>query len=201
MKLSENQRFWIVKRRMQGASVVFVCRRMGISRDTFYYYWNRFQREGWRGLGPKSHRPKTVYRTPQETVNLICKLRETKGWGPARIEGYLRENPAVKPVGHNTIYRIIKQAGLNSPLQSPRKTWGKKRFQRTLPNQMWQTDWKLTRDDKWMITYIDDHSRFIPASKVFNNATTENALEVLKEALGFGLPQQLLTDQGTQFYT
>jgi hypothetical protein len=66
---------------------------------------------------------------------------------------------------------------------------------------MWQTDWKLTRDDKWMITYIDDYSRFIPASKVFNNATTENALEVLKEALGFGLPQQLLTDQGTQFYT
>lgn len=204
MKLSENQRFWIVKRRMQGASVSFVCRQMGISRDTFYYYWNRFQREGWRGLGPKSHRPKTVHRTPQETVDLICRLREVYGWGPSRIEGYLKQEnqEGVKPVGHNAIYRIIKRAGLNSPLEAPRKTWGKKRFQRTEPNQMWQTDWKLTREDRWMVTYIDDYSRFIPASRVFDNATTENALEVLEEALGaYGTPEQILTDQGVQFYT
>ncbi|MFZ2456806.1 MAG: DDE-type integrase/transposase/recombinase [Candidatus Altiarchaeia archaeon] len=132
------------------------------------------------------------------------KLREEYGWGPARIEGYLKqENPqGVKPVGHNAIYRIIKQAGLNSPLESPRKTWGKKRFQRTEPNQMWQTDWKLTREDKWMVTYIDDYSRFIPASRIFANATTENALKVLQEALdAYGTPRQILTDQGVQFYT
>jgi len=50
--------------------------------------------------------------------------------------------------------------------------------------------------------FIDDCSRFIPASSVFDNANTENALEVLKEALDdYGKPQQLLTDQGTQFYT
>ncbi len=30
MKLSVKQRFWIVKRRLQGASVVFICQQAGI---------------------------------------------------------------------------------------------------------------------------------------------------------------------------
>ena len=204
MKLSVDQRFWIIKRRLQGASVVFICQQAGVSRDTFYRYWRRFQREGWKGLGIRSHRPHRIHRTPHETIDLIIELRKTKGWGPSRIEGYLRQNKpeGFKPIGHNTIYRIIKQAGLNNPLDEPRKTWGKKRFQRTEPNQMWQADWKLTREDEWMITYLDDYSRFIPASEVFSNASTENALAVLEEALdAYGTPQQILTDQGVQFYT
>jgi len=204
MKLSVDKRFWVIKRRLQGANVVFICRQAGISRRTFYYYWRRFQREGWKGLGIKSRRPHTIYRTPPETVDLIIELRKTRGWGPSRIEGYLRQNKpvGVKLVGHNTIYRIIKHAGLNNSLDKPRKTWGKKRFQRSKPNEMWQADWKLTRDDEWMITYLDDYSRFIPASRVFENANTENALAVLEEALNaYGTPQQILTDQGVQFYT
>ncbi len=204
MKLSVDKRFWIIKRRLQGASVVFICQQAGISRDTFYRYWCRFQREGWDGLGIKSHRPQTIHRTSQETVDYVLKLRENKGWGPNRIEGHIkRDKPeGVELVGHSTVYRIICQAGLNKPLEEPRKTWGKKRFQCSKPNEMWQTDWKLTRDDEWMITYLDDYSRFIPASDVFDNANTENALDVLKQAMSeYGKPQQILTDQGVQFYT
>ena len=204
MKLSVDQRFWMVKRRLAGADASFICEQLDISRDTFYRFWRRFQVEGWSGLGLKSHRPKNVHRTPQPTIDLILDLRRNKGWGPARIEGYLRqEKPeGIMPVGHNTIYRVIQEADLNNPLEEPRKTWGKKRFQRTEPNQMWQTDWKLTKEDEWMITYLDDYSRFIPGSKVFHNATTENALKVLKEALdSYGTPQQILSDQGVQFYT
>jgi len=183
---------------------VFICQQAGISRDTFYRYWRRFQREGWEGLGIKSHKPHTIHHTPQETVDYIIQLRKDRGWGPCRIEGYIRrEKPEdIEHVGHNTIYRIICQAGLNSPLEEPRKTWGKKRFQRSKPNDMWQADWKLTRDDLWMITFLDDHSRFIPASQVFENANTENALEVLEQAIDeHGKPKQILTDQGVQFYT
>jgi transposase InsO family protein len=204
MKLSVDKRFWIIKRRLQGASVVFICQQAGISRDTFYRYWCRFQREGWSGLGIKSHRPQTIHRTSQETVDYVLKLRENRGWGPNRIEGHIKHDKpeGVELVGHSTVYRIICQAGMNKPLEEPRKTWGKKRFQRSKPNEMWQTDWKLTRDDEWMITYLDDCSRFIPASDVFDNANTENALDVLKQAMSeYGKPQQILTDQGVQFYT
>lgn len=204
MRLSVDERFWIVKRRLQGASVVFVCRQAGISRDTFYRYWRRFEREGWGGLGLRSHRPDTVHRTPAATVDLVLELRRTRGWGPARIEGYLRQCglEEVSPVGHNTIYRILKSEGLNKPLEKPRKSWGNTRFQRSQPNELWQADWKLTREDRWMITYLDDYSRYITASQVFDHANTENALMVLEEALGqYQAPGQILTDQGVQFYT
>jgi len=202
--LTVKQRYWLVKKRIKGCDVEWISNKLGIHRDTVYYWMDRFHKEGWGGLKPKSHRPHTIHRTPQQTVELIIKLRKTKGWGPSRIEGYLRQNKpeGVKLVGHNTIYRIIKQAGLNKSLDEPRKTWGKKRFQRTEPNQMWQADWKLTRDDEWMITYLDDYSRFIPGSEVFGNATSWNAIYLLQECIDrYGAPQQILTDQGVQFHT
>lgn len=203
-KLSVKQRRWLVKKRLYGFDVDWICDELDIHRDTVYYWMQRFHKEGWKGLIFKSHKPHTIHRTPQETVDYIIKLRESRGWGPNRIEGHIkRDKPeGVELVGHSTVYRIICQAGLNKPLEEPRKTWGKKRFQRSKPNEMWQTDWKLTRDDEWMITYLDDHSRFIPASNVFDNANTENALDVLQQAIEeYGKPQQILTDQGTQFYT
>jgi transposase InsO family protein len=105
-------------------------------------------------------------------------------------------------VSHTTIYKILCEAGLNQPLEKPRRTVGKQRFQRSRPNDLWQADWKLTCEDQWMITFLDDHSRFIPGSRVYENATTGNCLQVLKQALDeFGKPNQILTDQGTQFHT
>jgi len=203
-KLSVKQRHWLVKKRLYGFDVEWISNELGIHRDTVYYWMDRFQKEGWKGLRFKSHKPHTIHRTSKKTVEYIIKLRENRGWGPNRIEGHIkRDKPeGVELVGHSTVYRIICQAGLNKPLEEPRKTWGKKRFQRSKPNEMWQTDWKLTRDDEWLITYLDDYSRFIPASDVFDNANTENALVVLEQAIDeYGRPQQILTDQGTQFYT
>ena len=141
MKLSVDQRFWIVKCKLRGVSVTFICERAGISRDTFYRFWRRFQSEGWAGLGLRSHKPQTIHKTSQDTTNLVLNLRQTHGGGPSRIEGYLRQErlEGIEPVGHNTVYRILKEAGLNSPLDEPRKTWGTKRFQRSSPNELWHS--------------------------------------------------------------
>jgi len=47
---------------------------------------------------------------------------------------------------------------------------------------------------------LDDHSRLIVGAGLFDQATAENALEVLKEAVRrYGTPRQVLTDNGTQF--
>jgi len=49
---------------------------------------------------------------------------------------------------------------------------------------------------------IDDYSRFIPASRIFDNATTENAPTLLEEAIdACGTPEQILTDPDVQFYS
>lgn len=198
--LSVDQRFWLVKKRLKGCDVDWISSKLRVNRDTVYYWLKRFEKEGWSGLHSKSHRPHVIHRTPQDIVDCIVRLRKTYGWGPNRIEGHFKQ--AGTPVGHSTIYRMLCQAGLNQPISEPRKTWGKRRFQRSSPNDLWQADWKLTREDKWMITFLDDYSRFIPASDVFENANTENTLSVLQQAIDeYGRPLQILTDQGTQFYT
>jgi len=198
--LSFDVKVRLMKAFLRGASVCWICDRYGVSRKTFYYHLRNFRKEGWAGLGLRSHRPHVIRKTPQETVDLVLQLREDYGWGPNRIEGYLKKKGM--SIGHSTVYRVLCKAGLNQPLDEPRKIWGKKRFQRKKPNELWQADWKLTREDQWMITYLDDYSRFIPGCEIFENANTENSLSVLKQAIkDYGKPQQILTDQGVQFYT
>ena len=95
-------------------------------------------------------------------------------------------------------YRIICQAGLNHPITEPRKTWGTKRFQREHNNSLWQADFKLCDNDWWMISYQDDHSRFITGSVKIWNPTGENAMLLLDRAVRrYGAPKQILTDQGS----
>ncbi len=52
-----------------------------------------------------------------------------------------------------------------------------------------------------MISFLDDHSRFIPGSRVHHNPTAEHAIRLLEESMKeYGKPDQILTDRGTQFY-
>ena len=136
-------------------------------------------------------------------MNLILELRRSKHWGPNKIEGYLRNYkvPEMTPVSHRTIHRILVKAGLNNPISAPRRVWGKHRFEREHSNSLWQADFKLTEHDEWMISYLDDHSRFIPGSRVHHNPTAEHAIKLLEESVRqYGKPDQILTDRGTQFY-
>ena len=59
----------------------------------------------------------------------------------------------------------------------------------------------MTQNDEWMISYLDDHSRFIPGSRIHHNPTAEHAIHLLEASMKrYGKPKQILTDRGTQFY-
>ncbi len=118
--------------------------------------------------------------------------------------------------------KIRKQCGLNIPLgvihrvmveeNLAREEPGKKRkrrrwvrYERTHSNSLWHTDWKQIHggmhDGRWFLCYEDDASRFVTGYGIFDNATTENALRVLDEAIkNHGRPASIMTDHGVQFY-
>ena len=152
----------------------------------------------------KSKRPKTIHRTPQDTVDEVIRLRKAHGWGSTKIEKHLRRDDVVGFCLNKSQYHIRNSvnAVLDNPINEPRKAWGKKRFVMKEPNELWQADWKLTDDDRWVLTSIDDYSRFIPGSKIFDDATSWNAIYPFQDCIDeYGAPKQILTDQGTQFYT
>lgn len=52
-----------------------------------------------------------------------------------------------------------------------------------------------------MISFLDNHSRFIPGSEIHHDPTAENAIQLLKACIAeYGGPEQILTDRGAQFY-
>jgi len=189
---------WVVRKRLEGWSVAEICGHGQISRDMFYRWWNRYQAEGWGGLKDRPRgRPKGS-EINGEMRRKVVRLRKRYEWGPNKIEGYLERRGFNVP--HNRVYRIICEEGLNNPITEPRKTWGKKRFEREHSNSLWQTDFKLCEDDYWMISFQDDHSRFITGSEKVWDPTGENAIQLFEKSMRrFGVPEQVLTDQGTQF--
>jgi transposase InsO family protein len=178
--------------------VTTICAQARISRKVFYYWWNRYQAEGWKGLEEKQRgRPEGP--ELDEALKLkVVKLRKRYGWGPNKIAGCLNHKGFC--TDHNQVYLIICEAGLNHPISEQRKTWGTKRFQREYCNSLWQADFKLCSDDYWMVSLQDDHSRFITGSVKIWSPTGENAVLLLEKAVKrYGVPGQVLTDQGTQF--
>jgi hypothetical protein len=54
--------------------------------------------------------------------------------------------------------------------------------------------------DRYLITIIDDHSRMVVASGVYERQTVAEVVAVLKAAvLTYGVPRQLVCDRGSQF--
>jgi len=189
---------WIVRRRLQGCAVTEICASAQISRDMFYRWWNRYQAEGKDGLREKAKGRPPGVSIDRSLRKRVIELRKRYEWGPSKIAGYLKRRGCA--IDHNQAYRILCEAGLNHPITAPRKTWGTKRFQRDHSNSLWQADFKLCGDDYWMVSFQDDHSRFITGSVKTWNPTGENAILLLDKAVRqYGIPEQILTDQGTQF--
>ena len=75
------------------------------------------------------------------------------------------------------------------------------------PNQLWQTDlftFMLKRQNRrvYLVAFLDDHSRFIVGYGLHASQSTALVLEVLRAAIaGFGTPEEVLTDNGTQYVT
>jgi len=190
-------------------NVAAFCRERGISRDTFYRWRSRYRAEGLAGLEPRSSAPKTSPgRTPSEVEEAVVALRkELDGAGldagAATIQWHLgrRGGQAVPSV--STIWRILVRRGfvVPEPRKRPRSSWC--RFEAAAPNVLWQADatkWTIATGRVEILTFLDDHSRLVTASRAVAVATTDNTWEIFCAAVGaWGLPSGHLSDNGLNF--
>ena len=81
------------------------------------------------------------------------------------------------------------------------------RFERATPNQLWQTDlftFILKRQNRrvYLVSFLDDHSRFVTGFGLHASQSSALVLEVLRASLdAFAVPQEILTDNGSQYVT
>ena len=90
-------------------------------------------------------------------------------------------------VSESTVYRILRREGLVKRPEM-RLAAGKEYHRKTTgPHQMWATDASYFRVVGWgyyyLVTVMDDHSRFILAYKLQRDMTSDSFIEVVQEAV------------------
>ncbi len=99
----------------QVKSVAKVCQKFGISRKTFYKWWNRYSKSGFspNSLIDESRKPHhSPFATPQHFVQKIIEAKLQTGFGQRRLRNYLIENYNIN-LSERTIWKILKQNLVN----------------------------------------------------------------------------------------
>lgn len=179
-----------------------VCQRFGISRKTGYKWLKRAE-EG----EPFCDRSRTPVHQPLKTApemeEMILSVRaENPVWGGRKIKAHLERCGIERVPSAKTCGNILKRNGfISSEESAAHKAYC--RFERSQPNELWQTDFKgdfLLKNGVrcFPLTILDDHSRFNIRLEPKTAATgvKESFIQAFQE---FGLPDAVLSDNGSQF--
>ena len=122
-----------------------VATRYGVHRAWVYKLKARYEAEGETALEPRSRRPKTSPSAlPPELVDLIVRLRKELtdtglDAGPETIAWHLEHHHRHR-VSRSTISRHLTAAGLVTPEPKKRPKSSYIRFEASMPNETWQSD-------------------------------------------------------------
>jgi putative transposase len=205
-KLDARKRRWIVRELLKGELTAgVVSETMGVSRQTCYELLRRYRLSGWESLEDGVvGRPSQVLTATMR--RRVVEWRRELGIGAVRMGRLMVSGDAHWPadwpaLSHQRIQALFNEAGL----KRDGKPRGKKpkyvRFERDHSNSLWQADWHwCPSEERWLLAFLDDHSRFLPGIQLYDEATTDNTLSLFEQAgKAYGFPAQVLTDHGTQF--
>jgi transposase InsO family protein len=182
---------------------------VGLSKHTLYAWKKRFDTQGPAGLLDQPKGAPAGSRLPELTRRTILLLKQAHpDWGCQRISDLLQRGPAL-PASAAAVARVLRDAGYSADdlPDHPRHDPPVRRFERARPNQLWQTDlftFMLKRQNRrvYLVAFLDDHSRFVTGYGLHASQSGALVLEVLRAALdGFGCPEEILTDNGSQYVT
>jgi transposase InsO family protein len=177
-----------------------LCRRFGVSRKTGYKWLQRYQAGGAAALQDRSRKP---HRSPKQVAPSITEavltLRRETTWGGRKLRRRLQDLGHKEVPAASTCTAILRRAEL---LHQTAPGGPMQRFERALPNELWQMDHKgdfATQSGQRChpLTVLDDHSRFnlvLDAADNERTATVQTALTAAFER--YGLPEAILCDNG-----
>lgn len=189
----------------RGAPWKAVARTFGVGTTTLAGWVAAYRRLGVAGLTPGAKPyPQRSSRTDARRDAVIRVKREQPQYGTRRIRDVLKRFEALG-ISETEVRRILHEEGLirERPASVERKHQ-ERRFERSEPNQLWQSDiftFLLRRYERVYIgAFLDDHSRFLVSYAVAHHQKSSLVLEGLRQGVAsFGAPREVLTDQGRQY--
>lgn len=214
MRLTPEQRHLMIDNVRKGINVSEVARIFNVTRKTVYLWWNRTKKARNYLFGNKKREYKKRKLT-DKIISYIVALRTSFKWGTARIQQALIKLPKfmrdvfeviVQKVrlSRQTINNVLKEFGING-YERKFKVW--KFFRAKYSDELWQLDikgpFKVEGKKYWIILCIDDYSRYIILTSIFNRALkTNDIVDLLKNTIQKTKikPKSILTDNGPQFW-
>ncbi len=152
---------------------------LGTPKST-YYRWRR-------GLSfsRKRKRPWNQI-TPNEERRILAVARESPELSSRQLSAWITDNEGFA-VSESTVYRILKREGLVKRQELQVVAAKEYHTKTTRPHQMWATDASYFRVAGWgyyyLVTVMDDYSRFILAWKLQKDMPANSLIEVVQEAV------------------
>jgi transposase InsO family protein len=194
-------------------SVRETLERIGISRATFYRWYDLYQTGGPEALEDRRPCPKRVWnRIPDERRQQIIELAlDEPELSPRELAVRFTDQQGYF-VSEASVYRLLKAQDLiASPAFIVMKAADEFKDKTTAPNQLWQTDFTYLKVIGWgwfyLSTVLDDFSRYILAWKLCSTMKAEDVTDTVELALqASGLEQvevahrpRLLSDNGSSY--
>jgi putative transposase len=152
---------------------------LGIPKSS-YYRW----RQGQPDYGNRRRPWNRI--TPEEEDKILAVAREYTELSSRQLSAWITDNKGFA-VSESTVYRILRREGLVKR-QEPQLTAANEYHTKTKrPHQMWATDASYFRVVSWgyyyLVTVMDDYSRFILAWKLQQDMSANSLIEVVQEAV------------------
>jgi len=187
--------------------------KLGISRPTFYRWYDLYRRFGEAGLRDHRAGPRRVWnRVPDDVRSQVVDMAlERSELSPRELAVTFTDEKA-QFISEASVYRLLRAQGLlTSPAYIVMKAADQFHDKTTAPNQLWQTDFTYLKVIGWgwfyLSTVLDDFSRFILAWKLCTTMKVADVTKTIELAIartGIDRSQvhhrpRLLSDNGSSY--
>jgi transposase InsO family protein len=194
----------VVKKFVEESIPVSVIRQeCGLSSGTVGRWVRDYRREGEAGL--VTHYRGKGRSLPTPVKQKIVEVKETNPlFGIKRISQVLKRTFFLSASPETVRKTLHDKSLITAPPKKRQHNITRPRFfERSAPNQLWQTDiftFRLGGHYAYLIGYIDDYSRYITGLELFRSQTGQNVIEVYRRAASeYNPPKEMLTDNGRQY--
>jgi len=163
--------------------------KLGVSRPTFYRWYDLYQTAGPEALEDKTPRPERVWnRIPDKVRGQLVQLASDEPeLSPRELATRFTDTKSYF-VSEASVYRLLKDHDLiASPAYIVMKAADEFKDKTTAPNQLWQTDFTYLKVIGWgwfyLSTILDDFSRYIVAWKLCTTMNVGDVTQTLDLAL------------------
>jgi transposase InsO family protein len=195
-----------VKLRLEeGIPVSLLSKEVGCSPDVIRRWAKAYEERGEAGLRKGVVPAGSRGKLPGPVREKIVEIKKHESlFGVKRIS-HLLKRAFFLSASPETVRRTLRVESLIVPSRKKHQhnITRPRFFERSTPNQLWQSDiftFRLGGRYAYLIGFIDDYSRHMVGLELYRTQTADQVLEVYRRAIGeYGVPKEMLTDRGRQY--